>query len=83
MHKIYFLIGASGVGKTTAVISLEKRRNDIKFIYEDREKNKESIVLSKEEIIKLFGSIENWQKNNTIERVKKLKKSILIVHRYY
>jgi len=29
MHKLFFVIGASGAGKTTTVKALEKRRPDI------------------------------------------------------
>ena len=73
MNKLYFLIGASGVGKTTATKLLENRRTEIKFIYPDREK----VVPSKEEMVKLFGSAENWQKHETIERVKRIKDEFL------
>ena len=73
MHKLYFLIGASGVGKTTAAKFLENKRTDIKFIYPDRER----VVPPKEEMIKLFGSAENWQKHDTTERVKKIKEEFL------
>lgn len=73
MHKLYFLIGASGVGKTTAASLLENKRKDIKFIYPDKER----AVPSKEEMINLFGSVENWQKNQTSERVKRIKEEFL------
>lgn len=73
MYKLYFLIGASGVGKTTASSLLENKRKDIRFIYPD----KESIVPSKEEMIKQFGSVENWQKHKTVERVKRIKDEFL------
>jgi len=72
MNKIYFLIGASGAGKTTAVKELEKGRNDIQFCYFD------SIgVPSNEEMVKEYGSGENWQKAKTIEWVKRIKKEFL------
>lgn len=73
MNKLYFLIGASGVGKTTASSLLENKRKDIKFIYPD----KESIIPSKEEMIKLFSSVENWQKHKTAERIKRIKDEFL------
>lgn len=73
MNKLYFLIGASGVGKTTAASFLENTRKDIKFVYPD----KESRIPSKEEMIKLFGSVENWQKHKTVERVKRIKDEFL------
>lgn len=72
MNKIYFLIGVSGSGKTTAAKELEKTRNDIKFCYFD------SIgVPSNEEMIREYGSLENWQKEKTIEWVKKIKENYL------
>ena len=73
MNKLYFLIGASGVGKTTASSLLENKRKDIKFVYPD----KEMIIPSKEEMIKLFGTVENWQKDQTIKRVKRIKDEFL------
>jgi hypothetical protein len=73
MNKLYFLIGASGVGKTTASSLLENKRKDVKFIYPD----KEMIIPSKEEMIKLFGSVEKWQEHQTIKRVKRVKNEFL------
>ena len=73
MHKLYFLIGASGAGKTTASSLLENRIKDIKFIYPD----KEMTIPSKEEMIELFGSVENWQKDQTTKRVKRIKDEFL------
>lgn len=80
MHKLYFLIGASGVGKTTAAKLLENKKRNIKFIYFDRE----NITPSKVEMIETFGSIENYQKHKTVELVKRMmdgylnKQSVLI-----
>jgi len=37
MNKIYFLIGASGVGKTATAEMLEKERKDLYFCYPDKE----------------------------------------------
>ena len=73
MNKLYFLIGASGVGKTTASNLLENKRKDIKFIYPD----KEMVIPSKEEMIKLFGSVDNWQKDQTSKRIKRIKDEFL------
>ena len=73
MNKLYFLIGASGVGKTTASSLLENKRKDIKFIYPD----KEMVIPSKEEMINLFGSVENYQKDQTVKRVKRIKDEFL------
>lgn len=72
MNKVYFLIGASGAGKTTAAKELEKIRSDIRFCYYD------SIgVPTKEEMIKEYGSIENWQKVKTIKWLKDIKEKYL------
>lgn len=72
MNKLYFLIGASGAGKTTAVKELEKQRPDIKFCYSD------SIgVPSFDDMVKTHGTIENWQKSKTIEWVKIIKRDFL------
>lgn len=71
MNKIYFVIGASGAGKTTAVKNIEKSNpDDFEYCYFD------SIgVPSNEEMIKKFGSGDNWQKTNTNFWVQKMKKS--------
>lgn len=73
MNKIYFIIGASGAGKTTAIKNLEKTNpNDFSYCYFD------SIgVPSPEEMIKKFGSGDNWQKTNTIYWTKKMKEEFL------
>lgn len=74
------MIGASGVGKTTAAKLLENKKSDIKFIYFDRE----NITPSKVEMIEKFSSVENYQKHKTVEFVKKItneflnKQSVLI-----
>ena len=69
MSKIYFIIGASGSGKTTAVKNIEKTNpDDFQYCYFD------SVgVPSNEEMIKKFGSGDNWQKTNTNYWVKKMK----------
>lgn len=71
MNKIYFIIGASGAGKTTALKNIEKENpNDFDYCYFD------SIgVPSNEEMIEKFGSGDNWQKINTNFWVQKMKKS--------
>ncbi len=73
MNKIYFVIGASGAGKTTAIRSIEKNHADeFQFCYFD------SIgVPSNEEMIRDFGSAENWQKENTKKWVRKMKEDSL------
>ncbi|MGH2565664.1 MAG: hypothetical protein ACRDE5_14200 [Ginsengibacter sp.] len=66
---MYFIIGASGAGKTTAVKNIQKTNpNDFEYCYFD------SIgVPSNEEMIEKFGSGENWQKTNTNFWAKKMK----------
>ncbi len=66
---IYFVTGASGVGKTTLFIDLKERYKDKKeweFLHFD------SIgVPSKEEMEKQFGSGEEWQRLMTHKWVEK------------
>lgn len=69
MKKIYFITGASGVGKTSLVSSLKEKyinKNDWLFIYFD------SDIPTQKEMIEKFGSIENWQKEKTYEWIKKM-----------
>lgn len=73
MYKLYFVIGASGVGKTTTVKLLENKRKDIKFIYPDRE----MVIPTQEEMIKLFGSVDNWQKDQTVKRIIRVRDEFL------
>ena len=69
MKKLYFVIGASGAGKTTATRALEKKRTDIQFCFPDKEHK----IPSVEEMIKEYGNTSNWQKAKTIEWVKNIK----------
>lgn len=71
MNKIYFVIGASGAGKTTTIKNIEKENpDDFEYYYFD------SIgVPSNEEMIEKFGSGDNWQKINTNFWVQKMKES--------
>src|SRR5690348_10020221 len=68
MHGLYFLIGASGVGKTSAMKALEKRRPDIIFCYFDH-----IGAPPVEEEVKTSVSGEEWQRQMTIEWVKRIK----------
>jgi dephospho-CoA kinase len=72
-HKLFFITGASGSGKTTTIKKLEEiDLPDIKYCYFD------SIgVPSPEEMIKEFGSGENWQKAKTQEWVQKIQDTML------
>jgi len=62
-----FITGASGVGKTTTVRMLEKEYSEkFTFYYFD------SVgVPSNEEMIRVYGSGENWQRITTEKWVKK------------
>lgn len=72
MNKIFFLIGASGAGKTTALKELEKRNPpSFKFFYFD------SIgVPSFADMEKEYGSTDEWQRAKTKEWVQRLKNEI-------
>lgn len=73
MKILYFLIGASGAGKTTAAKMLEKKEiSNLSFFYFD------SIgVPSQDEMVKKYGSGEEWQRAKTIEWTQKIKKERL------
>jgi len=72
MNKIYFVIGASGSGKTTILKEIENNNKDYLYCYFD------SVgVPSNEEMIKKFGSGENWQKEITRYWVKKIKEEYI------
>lgn len=70
MKKIYFITGASGVGKTSLVSSLKEKYINKKywiFLHFD------SIDIPiQKEMIEKCGSIENWQKEKTFEWIKKM-----------
>jgi hypothetical protein len=69
MSKLYFVIGASGSGKTSAVRELENARlPNVRTFFFD------SIgVPSSQEMITGWGSGENWQRAKTIEWVARIK----------
>ena len=73
MKKIFFLIGASGSGKTTATKKLEQRGlANFKILYFD------SIgVPSIEEMEAKYGGPEEWQKAKTVEWVRIIKRDFL------
>ncbi len=72
-RKIFFLIGASGAGKTTAAKCLEKMGlTDLQICYSDR-----SGVPSPDEMIKRYGSGEEWQRANTKKWVEQIKREYL------
>ena len=73
MGILYFLIGASGSGKTTAVKILERKKiPNLQICYFD------SIgVPSSQQMIKKYGSVDEWQRAKTIEWIKKIKDNYL------
>jgi len=68
MNKIFFIIGASGAGKTTAVKKIqESNGDDFNILYFD------SVgVPSNKEMIRDYGSGEEWQRVTTKYWVKKI-----------
>src|ERR1700761_7633523 len=69
MHTIYFVIGASGSGKTSAVHELEKTRSPgLKMFFFDR-----IGVPSEQEKIEKWDSGGGWQRAMTIEWVKRMR----------
>lgn len=72
MNTLFFLIGASGAGKTTAAKALkESKVSGFDFYYFD------SIgVPSFEVMVKEYGSTDEWQRAKTIEWAQKLKKDL-------
>jgi|GEM_PF-362343 len=73
MNKVFFIIGASGSGKTTLVKEIEKMMlPDFKTIYFD------SIgVPSMSEMNDKYGGQEQWQRVNTVEWIKHIKREFL------
>src|SRR5262245_30389453 len=72
MHRLYFLIGASGVGKTSAMKALEKRRPDIIFRHFDP-----IGAAPVEEMVHKNVSGEEWQRQMTIAWVSRIKAELL------
>ncbi len=74
MKKLFFLIGASGSGKTTAAKELERCDiANLKILYFD------SIgVPSIEEMEQKYGSPEEWQRAKTAEWVRILERDFLL-----
>lgn len=73
MKKIFFIIGASGSGKTTIVKEIERMMlPNFKTIYFDT-----IGVPSVEEMIQNYGGPEEWQKVKTIEWIKQIKHKFL------
>jgi dephospho-CoA kinase len=73
MKKLFFLIGSSGSGKTTAAELFRSMETPGIIMCAS-----DSVgVPSKEEMIKEFGSQSEWQRNNTLKWVKKIKDEYL------
>src|SRR5262245_52009473 len=68
VHRLYFLIGASGAGKTSAMTVLGKRRPDIIFRHFDP-----IGAAPVEDMVKNGVDGEEWQRQMTIARVKRTK----------
>lgn len=74
MNKIFFIIGASGAGKTTIVKSLEK-----KFFLNYTTQYFDTIgVPSFEDMCSLYNGPEEWQRIKTHEWVKQIKENFLV-----
>jgi hypothetical protein len=72
-HRIFFITGASGAGKTATVSAVEKMAlPNVEFCYFDR-----IGVPSPEEMIKEYGSGERWQQAKTLEWVQLIKQKYL------
>ena len=73
MHKIIFVIGASGSGKTTIIKALEKANvQDYKMLYFDN-----IGVPAYTEMLEDYGSPEEWQRLKTLEWVEIIKENFL------
>jgi dephospho-CoA kinase len=68
LHRLLFVTGASGTGKTSTVRLLEKRRTDIIFRFFDK-----IGVPSLHEMIARYVSGEEWQRQKTLEWVTRIK----------
>lgn len=69
MNKLYSINGASGAGKTTAVKELEKQGLDnTTFLYFD-----DIGVPSFDDMVKEYGSPEEWQKQTTTKWLEVIK----------
>lgn len=73
MHKLYIVTGASGAGKTTLIKSFEKE-GLADFVVRHFD---DIGVPSHEEMVKEYGSGQEWQRMKTIEWVRKIKEELL------
>ena len=74
MHRLYFLIGASGAGKTSTTKALEKRRPDLVFRHFDPIGAAPVEEMVKKSVTGVGGvSGEEWQRQMTIAWVKRIK----------
>ena len=73
IKRLFFIIGSSGSGKTTAVDAIDSMKMaNLIVCHSDSEK-----VPSVEEMIRDHGSTDEWQKNTTMKWVKKIKEEYL------
>src|SRR3989344_874129 len=70
-HRMYFLVGASGSGKTTVIKEVEKMNlPNLQVFYFD------SIgIPSFEDMKKEYGSTDEWQRTMTKEWLKRMKRA--------
>lgn len=73
MHKLFFLIGSSGSGKTTVAELIE----DMKLSSLAVCRSDSLPVPSRAAMIKECGSVEEWQRANTTKWVKNIKEQYL------
>lgn len=72
MHALFFVIGASGAGKTKTVEAVAKRRPDIGFRYFD------AIDIPSPQLTKeAYASGEEWQRQMTFAWVRHIKATLL------
>ena len=65
---LFFVIGASGAGKTATLKRLATRRPDIAFRYADT-----AGVPSQAAMIEAHGTVEAWQRHATVAWVRRIK----------
>jgi len=71
MHRLLFVTGASGVGKTSTLRLFEQRCPGILVRYFD------GVVPPLEAMTKEYGSAEEWQRQTTVEWVARIKTEAL------
>jgi len=73
MNKIFFLIGSSGSGKTTASESIEGMKiPNLTLCFPDRQH-----IPSLEEMVKEYGSTDEWQKMHNFAIIEEVKNKFI------